>query len=134
LVCIRKEPRLFRGSFLWAPVLCQIRAILPKPTCFAAIVSGFRHFRKTGCGVKDTTRLASPANVSGTLKGSGMAKRRLSFRKDEDGAVTIDWIILTAGIVGLIIAIVPLVEAPVGTVTGRTQVALNAADATTTFE
>ena len=63
-----------------------------------------------------------------------MAKRRLSFRKDEDGAVTIVWIILTAGIVGLIIAIVPLVEAPVGTVTGRTQVALDAADATTTFE
>ncbi|MGH1356395.1 MAG: Flp family type IVb pilin [Thalassovita sp.] len=63
-----------------------------------------------------------------------MAKRRLSFRKDEDGAVTIDWIILTAGVVGLIIAIVPLVEAPVGTVTGRTQATLNTADATTTFE
>ncbi|WP_420566638.1 hypothetical protein [Thalassovita sp.] len=63
-----------------------------------------------------------------------MAKFRNIFLKEEDGAVTIDWVVLTAGIIGLIIAIVPLVEEPVGTVTGRTQVALDAADATTTFE
>jgi Flp pilus assembly pilin Flp len=63
-----------------------------------------------------------------------MKQRKLSFFKDEDGAVTIDWVVLTAGIVGLIVAIVPLVEEPVGNVTGRTQVALDAADATTTFQ
>ena len=67
-------------------------------------------------------------------KGPDMATRKHSFLRDEDGAVTIDWVVLTAGIIGLIIAIVPLVEEPVGTVTGRTQVALDAADATTTFE
>ncbi|MGR1581375.1 hypothetical protein ACSSNL_07900 [Thalassobius sp. S69A] len=62
-----------------------------------------------------------------------MALRKLKFSKDENGAVTIDWVVITAGIIGLIIAIVPLVEEPVGTVSGRTQTALNTADATTTF-
>ena len=62
-----------------------------------------------------------------------MANDKRNFRKDEDGAVTIDWVVITAGIIGLVIAIIPLVEAPVGTVTARTQTTLNAADATTTF-
>ncbi|THD72946.1 hypothetical protein E7681_13575 [Thalassobius vesicularis] len=62
-----------------------------------------------------------------------MKKLKQSFRKDEEGAVTIDWVVITAGIIGLVIAIIPLVEAPVGTVTGRTQTALDSADATTTL-
>ncbi|MDF1804117.1 hypothetical protein [Thalassovita sp.] len=62
-----------------------------------------------------------------------MANDKRNFRNDEDGAVTIDWVVITAGIIGLVIAIIPLVEAPVGTVTQRTQTTLNAADATTTF-
>ncbi|SMO99407.1 hypothetical protein SAMN06265173_1532 [Thalassovita litoralis] len=62
-----------------------------------------------------------------------MAKETRKFWKNEDGAVTIDWVVITAGIVGLVIAIIPLVEEPVGTVSGRTQATLDAADATTTF-
>ena len=62
-----------------------------------------------------------------------MIKFIKNFRKDENGAVTIDWVVLTAGIIGLVIAIIPLVEEPVGTVTGRTQATLDSADATTTF-
>ena len=62
-----------------------------------------------------------------------MAKQKRNFWTNEDGAVTIDWVVLTAGIIGLVIAIIPLVEEPVGTVTGRTQATLDSADATTTF-
>lgn len=32
------------------------------------------------------------------------------FRDEEDGAVTVDWVVLTAAIVGLAVAIVALVE------------------------
>lgn len=33
------------------------------------------------------------------------------FRKTEDGAVTVDWVVLTAGIVGLGIAVIAAVAA-----------------------
>jgi Flp pilus assembly pilin Flp len=33
-----------------------------------------------------------------------------NFRKDEDGAVTIDWVVLTAAIVGLAIAAFAAIE------------------------
>ncbi len=33
-----------------------------------------------------------------------------SFRKDEDGAVTVDWVVLTAAIVGLGIAVLTSVS------------------------
>lgn len=29
-----------------------------------------------------------------------------SFKKDDDGAITVDWVVLTAGLVGLAVAIV----------------------------
>ncbi len=32
-----------------------------------------------------------------------------SFRKDDDGAVTVDWVVLTAAIVGLSVAVIALV-------------------------
>ena len=32
------------------------------------------------------------------------------FKKDEDGAVTVDWVVLTAAIVGLGIAVLPSVS------------------------
>lgn len=31
------------------------------------------------------------------------------FRRDEDGAVTVDWVVLTAGIVGLSVAVIAAV-------------------------
>ncbi len=32
-----------------------------------------------------------------------------AFRKDEDGAVTVDWVVLTAVIVGLALVIIPII-------------------------
>ena len=38
-----------------------------------------------------------------------------NFRKDEDGAVTVDWVVLTAAIVGLGIAAVSTVSSGIDT-------------------
>ena len=38
-----------------------------------------------------------------------------NFKKDEDGAVTVDWVVLTAAVVGLGIAGVTTVKGGVGT-------------------
>jgi Flp pilus assembly pilin Flp len=37
------------------------------------------------------------------------------FKNDEDGAVTVDWVVLTAAIVGLGIAVIASVRGGVGT-------------------
>lgn len=34
------------------------------------------------------------------------------FAADQDGAITVDWVVLTAGVVGLAIAVVAVVKAP----------------------
>ncbi|MCJ7873021.1 hypothetical protein Q4577_16690 [Marinovum sp. 2_MG-2023] len=39
-----------------------------------------------------------------------MTKFIKNFRKDEDGAVTVDWVVLTAAIVGLAIAAYGAIE------------------------
>ncbi|WP_433962443.1 Flp family type IVb pilin, partial [Marinovum algicola] len=39
-----------------------------------------------------------------------MIKFIKNFRKDEDGAVTVDWVVLTAAIVGLAIAAYGAIE------------------------
>ena len=51
-----------------------------------------------------------------------MTKFLNKFRKDEDGAVTVDWVVLTAAVVGLAIAAYGTIE---------TQTNLLAADAST---
>ncbi|MEL6914139.1 MAG: hypothetical protein AAFP13_06525 [Pseudomonadota bacterium] len=40
------------------------------------------------------------------------------FRRDEDGAVTVDWVVLTAAIVGLGIAVLTTVSGGVGEISG----------------
>ena len=40
-----------------------------------------------------------------------------NFTKDESGAVTVDWVVLTAAIVGLGIAVLTAVAGSIGTVT-----------------
>ena len=40
-----------------------------------------------------------------------------TFRKDEDGAVTVDWVVLTAAIVGLGIAVMVAISENIGNVT-----------------
>jgi len=44
-----------------------------------------------------------------------MIKFFKNFRKDEDGAVTVDWVVLTAAVVGLGIAAVSTVSTGIGT-------------------
>lgn len=39
-----------------------------------------------------------------------MIKFLKNFRKDEDGAVTVDWVVLTAAIVGLGIAVFTVIQ------------------------
>ena len=40
-----------------------------------------------------------------------MIKYLKNFRRSEDGAVTVDWVVLTAGLVGLAVAVIALVAA-----------------------
>ncbi|MFQ6549167.1 Flp family type IVb pilin [Aestuariibius sp. 2305UL40-4] len=42
-----------------------------------------------------------------------MTKFLAKFRKDEDGAVTVDWVVLTALVVGLAIGLLALIETAV---------------------
>ncbi|MBR9653031.1 Flp family type IVb pilin [Thalassovita aquimarina] len=44
-----------------------------------------------------------------------MIKFIKNFRKDEDGAVTVDWVVLTAAVVGLGIAAVTTVSGGINT-------------------
>ncbi|MEM7598442.1 MAG: hypothetical protein AAF382_12175 [Pseudomonadota bacterium] len=43
-----------------------------------------------------------------------MIKFIKNFRKDEDGAVTVDWVVLTAAVVGLGVAGVSTVQGGIG--------------------
>lgn len=48
-----------------------------------------------------------------------------NFRKDEDGAVTVDWVVLTAAIVGLGIAVMVAISDNIGAVTTEIENDLN---------
>ncbi|MEO9517588.1 hypothetical protein [Shimia sp.] len=43
------------------------------------------------------------------------------FRKDEDGAVTVDWVVLTAAVVGLAVAAYAAIERGATDLTGQTE-------------
>ena len=62
-----------------------------------------------------------------------MIKFIKNFRKDENGAVTVDWVVLTAAVVGLGVAAFAAVESSTSTLTTEMTTALNTADATTTI-
>jgi Flp pilus assembly pilin Flp len=47
-----------------------------------------------------------------------MIKFFKNFRKDEDGAVTVDWVVLTAAIVGLAVAAFTTVQGGVNDLAG----------------
>ncbi|WP_226781813.1 Flp family type IVb pilin [Oceaniglobus trochenteri] len=55
------------------------------------------------------------------------------FRNDEDGAVTVDWVVLTAAIVGLAVAVLASVRGGTQTVTENISTHLNGTTVTTTF-
>jgi Flp pilus assembly pilin Flp len=50
-----------------------------------------------------------------------MIKFFKNFRKDEDGAVTVDWVVLTAAVVGLAIAAYTSIEDGASTLTENTE-------------
>ena len=50
------------------------------------------------------------------------------FRKDEDGAVTVDWVVLTAAVVGLAVAAYSSIEGGATELTGKTSDFLSAQD------
>jgi Flp pilus assembly pilin Flp len=50
-----------------------------------------------------------------------MIKFIKNFRKDEDGAVTVDWVVLTAAVVGLGVAGVSTVGSGIGTLADAIQ-------------
>lgn len=56
-----------------------------------------------------------------------------NFRNDEDGAVTVDWVVLTAAVVGLAIAAFTVIEDSAGTLIKTAGAAVDLQDATTTI-
>ena len=61
-----------------------------------------------------------------------MIKFFKNFRKDEDGAVTVDWVVLTAAVVGLAVAAYSSIETGATGLTADTETFLNAQDPNTT--
>ncbi|MGR3756736.1 MAG: Flp family type IVb pilin [Tranquillimonas sp.] len=56
-----------------------------------------------------------------------------SFVRDEDGAVTVDWVVLTAAVVGLGIAVLTSVRTGTATVTSAISTQLSGTTITSTF-
>jgi len=50
------------------------------------------------------------------------------FRKDEDGAVTVDWVVLTAAVVGLAVAAYTSIESGASELTADTETFLGTQD------
>ena len=57
-----------------------------------------------------------------------MIKLIKNFRKDEDGAVTVDWVVLTAAVVGLAVAAYTSIETGVSGLTANTALFLDGQD------
>jgi Flp pilus assembly pilin Flp len=58
---------------------------------------------------------------------TNMIKFIKNFRKDEDGAVTVDWVVLTAAVVGLAIAAYGAIQSSTDTVLTDTGTAVGGA-------
>ncbi|MFP4044121.1 MAG: Flp family type IVb pilin [Rhodosalinus sp.] len=57
-----------------------------------------------------------------------------NFRKDEDGAVTVDWVVLTAAVVGLAIAAYTSIESGAGALATTASTALSDSTVDTPLE
>jgi Flp pilus assembly pilin Flp len=57
-----------------------------------------------------------------------MMKFIKNFRKDETGAVTVDWVVLTAAVVGLAVAAYSAIEDGASTLTANTSLFLGNQD------
>ena len=59
-----------------------------------------------------------------------MKKLMNAFVKDEDGAVTVDWVVLTAAIVGIAIAVAATIENALNSAASQISTGLSSAVAT----
>ena len=63
------------------------------------------------------------ADVTEPAPGKGLQMKMLNilkrFHKDEDGAVTVDWVVLTAAVVGLGVAALAAVRGGTGALTSK---------------
>jgi Flp pilus assembly pilin Flp len=57
-----------------------------------------------------------------------MVKFFKNFSKDESGAVTVDWVVLTAAVVGLAIAAFGTIKTSTTELTGKVETAIQAQD------
>ena len=57
-----------------------------------------------------------------------MIKFIKNFRKDEDGAVTVDWVVLTAAVVGLAVAAYTSIETGATALTAKTATFMSTVD------
>ena len=57
-----------------------------------------------------------------------MIKFIKNFRKDEDGAVTVDWVVLTAAVVGLAVAAYTSIETGASGLTANTALFMDGQD------
>jgi Flp pilus assembly pilin Flp len=62
------------------------------------------------------------------LEGHTMMNFIKNFRKDEDGAVTVDWVVLTAAVVGLAVAAYSSIETGATGLTANTGTFLDGRD------
>lgn len=65
--------------------------------------------------------------MSGTIKMKNHVK---TFKRDEDGAVTVDWVILTAAVVGLAAGAYTLIETNTNTLANNIAATVDAFDTT----
>jgi hypothetical protein len=56
-----------------------------------------------------------------------------TYRTDEDGAVTVDWVVLTAAVVGLGVAALSAIRSGTSSLTDKIESQLNAQTISTTF-
>ena len=62
-----------------------------------------------------------------------MFKLFKTFRNDEEGAVTVDWVVLTAAVVGLGVAALAAVKGGTGALTSKISSHLSSQTISTTF-
>jgi Flp pilus assembly pilin Flp len=76
---------------------------------------------------KRTARLTRKSNTY-PLEGQTMIKFIKNFRKDEAGAVTVDWVVLTAAVVGLAVAAYTSIEGGATNLTSNTATFMSTID------
>ncbi len=62
-----------------------------------------------------------------------MWKSAQRFHADEDGAVTVDWVVLTAGVVSLVLVAMAGIKGKMTTIGERTETWLSSQSISTTF-